>query len=125
MAKRPKHDWLHEAMSTYEVHLGSWKRDAQGNFLNYRDLAHELVDYVTYMGFTHIELLPITEHPLDASWGYQTTGYFAPTSRHGSSDDFRYFIDYCHQHNIGIILDCSASSTTTEAVCGRNSNCCA
>lgn len=105
MTKRPKHDWLHEAMSTYEVHLGSWKRDAQGNFLNYRDLAHELVDYVTYMGFTHIELLPITEHPLDASWGYQTTGYFAPTSRHGSSDDFRYFIDYCHQHNIGIILD--------------------
>lgn len=105
MTKRPKHDWLHEAMSTYEVHLGSWKRDAQGNFLNYRDLAHELVDYVTYMGFTHIELLPITEHPLDASWGYQTTGYFAPTSRHGSSDDFRYFIDYCHQHNIGILLD--------------------
>lgn len=105
MTKRPKHDWLHEAMSTYEVHLGSWKRDAQGNFLNYRDLAHELVDYVTYMGFTNIELLPITEHPLDASWGYQTTGYFAPTSRHGSSDDFRYFIDYCHQHNIGIILD--------------------
>ncbi len=105
MTKRPQHDWLHEAMSTYEVHLGSWKRDAQGNFLNYRDLAHELVDYVTYMGFTHIELLPITEHPLDASWGYQTTGYFAPTSRHGSSDDFRYFIDYCHQHNIGIILD--------------------
>ncbi|SHE21575.1 1,4-alpha-glucan branching protein GlgB [methanotrophic endosymbiont of Bathymodiolus puteoserpentis (Logatchev)] len=105
MTKRPKHDWLHEAMSTYEVHLGSWKRDAQGNFLNYRDLAHELVDYVTYMGFTHIELLPITEHPLDASWGYQTTGYFAPTSRHGSSDDFRYFIDYCHQHNISIILD--------------------
>ncbi|MDT8424635.1 MAG: 1,4-alpha-glucan branching protein GlgB [Methyloprofundus sp.] len=105
MTKRPKHDWLHEAMSTYEVHLGSWKRDAQGNFLNYRDLAHELVDYVIYMGFTHIELLPITEHPLDASWGYQTTGYFAPTSRHGSSDDFRYFIDYCHQHNIGVILD--------------------
>jgi len=105
MTKRPKHDWLHEAMSTYEVHLGSWKRDAQGNFLNYRDLAHELVEYVVYMGFTHIELLPITEHPLDASWGYQTTGYFAPTSRHGSSDDFRYFIDYCHQHNIGVLLD--------------------
>ncbi|MBE0469525.1 MAG: 1,4-alpha-glucan branching protein GlgB [Methyloprofundus sp.] len=105
MMKRPKHDWLHEAMSTYEVHLGSWKRDAQGNFLNYRDLAHELVDYVIYMGFTHIELLPITEHPLDASWGYQTTGYFAPTSRHGCADDFRYFIDYCHQHNIGVILD--------------------
>ncbi|MCF7970497.1 MAG: 1,4-alpha-glucan branching protein GlgB [Methylococcaceae bacterium] len=105
MTKRPKHDWLHEAMSTYEVHLGSWKRDAQGNFINYRDLAHELVDYIRYMGYTHIELLPITEHPLDASWGYQTTGYFAPTSRHGSSDDFRYFVDHCHQHNIGVILD--------------------
>mgnify|MGYP000727551026 FL=1 len=105
MTKRPKHNWLHEAMSTYEVHLGSWKRDVQGNFLNYRDLAHELVEYVLYMGYTHIELLPITEHPLDASWGYQTTGYFAPTSRHGNSDDFRYFVDYCHQNNIGVILD--------------------
>jgi len=102
---RSTHNWLHEAMSTYEVHLGSWKRDAKGNFINYRDLAYDLVEYVLHMGFTHIELLPITEHPLDASWGYQTTGYFAPTSRHGSPDDFRFFIDYCHQHNIGVLLD--------------------
>ncbi|WP_428354018.1 1,4-alpha-glucan branching protein GlgB [Methyloprofundus sp.] len=103
--KRLKHDWLSEAMSIYEVHLGSWKRDEQGNFLSYRDLAHQLVEYVEYLGFTHIELLPITEHPLDASWGYQTTGYFAPTSRHGDADEFRYFIDHCHKHNIGVILD--------------------
>lgn len=105
MEQRKEHDWIHEAMSIYEIHLGSWKRDAQGNFLNYRDLAKELVEYVNYMGFTHIELLPITEHPLDDSWGYQATGYFAPTSRHGTPDDFRYFVDVCHQNNIGIILD--------------------
>ena len=103
--ERVKHDWLHEPMSIYEVHIGSWKRDNLGNFLNYRELAVQLVDYVKQMGFTHIELLPITEHPLDASWGYQTTGYFAPTSRHGTPDDFRFFIDTCHQNDIGIILD--------------------
>ena len=105
MGSRAGHDWLHEPMSIYEVHLGSWQRDAYGNFLNYRELAEHLVEYVKAMHFTHIELLPITEHPLDASWGYQTTGYFAPTSRHGSPDDFRYFIDTCHQNGIGVILD--------------------
>ena len=105
MTHRKEHDWMHEAMSIYEVHIGSWRRDAQGNFLNYRELAVELVDYVKEMGFTHIELLPITEHPLDDSWGYQTTGYFAPTSRHGTPDDFRFFVDVCHQNHIGIILD--------------------
>jgi 1,4-alpha-glucan branching enzyme len=105
MMQRASHNWLHEPMSIYEVHLGSWRRDNQGNFLSYRQLAVQLVDYVKQMGFTHIELLPVTEHPLDLSWGYQTTGYFAPTSRHGSPDDFRFFVDTCHQNDIGIILD--------------------
>jgi 1,4-alpha-glucan branching enzyme len=102
---RERFNWLHEPMAIYEVHLGSWKRDNQGNFLNYRMLAKQLLEYVKKMGFTHIELLPITEHPLDASWGYQTTGYFAPSSRFGTPDDFRFFVDCFHQNNIGIILD--------------------
>ena len=105
MKSLSSHDWLHEPMSIYEVHLGSWKRDNLGNFLSYRDQANELVKYVKELGFTHIELMPITEHPLDVSWGYQTTGYFAPTSRFGAPDDFRFFIDSCHQNNIGVILD--------------------
>jgi 1,4-alpha-glucan branching enzyme len=92
-------------MSVYEVHLGSWQRDQQGQFLNYRQLAEWLVNYVKETGFTHIELLPVTEHPFDGSWGYQTTGYFAPTSRFGTPDDFRFFVDYCHQNGVGVILD--------------------
>lgn len=103
--QRKQQDWLHAPTSVYEVHLGSWRRDGEGNFLNYREAAKQLVAYVVAMSFTHIELLPITEHPLDDSWGYQTTGYFAPSSRFGTPDDFRYFVDYCHQHNIGVILD--------------------
>ncbi|MCK4587922.1 MAG: 1,4-alpha-glucan branching protein GlgB, partial [Gammaproteobacteria bacterium] len=102
---REQNDWLHEPLSIYECHLGSWQRDDDGEFLNYRELAHRLVDYIKETGFTHIELLPITEHPLDASWGYQTTGYFAATRRHGAANDFRYFVNYCHENNIGIILD--------------------
>jgi 1,4-alpha-glucan branching enzyme len=105
LEKRSSHDWLHAPMSVYEVHLGSWKRDHLGNFLNYRQIADELTAYVKNLGFTHVELLPVTEHPLDASWGYQTTGYFAPTSRFGSPDDFRYFVDTMHQNGIGVILD--------------------
>ncbi|MGR8934293.1 MAG: 1,4-alpha-glucan branching protein GlgB [Gammaproteobacteria bacterium] len=105
MKQRADYDWLHRPVSFYEVHLGSWQRDSQGNFLNYRELAHRLVDYVKDMGFTHIELLPITEHPFDMSWGYQTTGYFAPTSRYGTPDEFRYFVDHCHRNGIGVILD--------------------
>lgn len=105
LQQRQAFDWLHQPLSIYECHLGSWQRDDQGDFLNYRELAHRLVDYVKPLGFSHIELLPITEHPLDASWGYQTTGYFAPTRRFGEASDFRYFVDYCHQHDIGVILD--------------------
>jgi 1,4-alpha-glucan branching enzyme len=105
MEQRRDFDWLREPLSIYEVHLGSWRRDESGNFLNYRELASALVEHLEQTGFTHIELLPVTEHPLDASWGYQTTGYFAPTSRFGAPDDFRYFVDYCHRHNIGVLLD--------------------
>lgn len=94
-------------ISVYEVHLGSWQRDENNvhGFLNYRELAHRLVKYVKEMGYTHIELLPIMEHACDESWGYQITGYYAPTSRHGLPKDFMYFVDYCHQNGIGVILD--------------------
>jgi 1,4-alpha-glucan branching enzyme len=102
---RAESDWQHSPFSVYEVHLGSWQRTADGGFINYRDLAVQLADYVTELGFTHIELLPITEHPLDASWGYQCTGYFAPSARFGSPDDFRFFVDYLHGRNIGVLLD--------------------
>ncbi len=104
-AQHQESNWLHNPSSVYEVHLGSWQQDEDGAFLNYRELAHRLAHYAKEMGFTHIELLPITEHPLDASWGYQTTGYFAPTSRFGTPDDFRYFVDYLHQQGVGVILD--------------------
>ena len=94
-------------ISVYEVHLGSWQRDKNNvhGFLSYRELAHKLVKYVKEMGYTHIELLPIMEHACDESWGYQVTGYYAPTSRHGPPKDFMYFVDYCHQNGIGVILD--------------------
>jgi len=105
LTARAQADWLHRPLAIYEVHLGSWQRDEHGDFLNYRELARRLVDYVQRLGFTHIELLPITEHPYDGSWGYQTLGYYAPTSRHGVPDDFRWFVDYCHTHNIGVLLD--------------------
>lgn len=105
LQQRAANQWQHQPISIYEVHLGSWRRSAEGQFLNYRELAQLLAVYVSNMGFTHIELMPITEHPLDASWGYQTTGYFAPTSRFGSPQEFRYFVDTLHQAGIGVILD--------------------
>lgn len=103
--QRSQHDWLHAPFSCYEVHLGSWQRDQNGHFLTYRTLADTLIPHVVDMGYTHIELLPIAEHPLNESWGYQVTGYFAPTQRYGSPDDLKYFIDRCHAANIGVILD--------------------
>jgi 1,4-alpha-glucan branching enzyme len=105
MTRRAEVNWLNTPLSIYEVHLGSWRRTPEGNWLTYRELADQLVSYVVDMGYTHIELLPISEHPFDGSWGYQTTGYFSPTSRFGPPEDFMYFIDQCHQHNIGVILD--------------------
>jgi len=105
MAARAKGSPLDRPVSVYEVHLGSWRRGEDDRFLTYRELAHTLVDYVVAHGFTHIELLPITEHPFDGSWGYQTTGYFAPTSRFGTPHDFMYLVDHCHRNGIGVLLD--------------------
>jgi 1,4-alpha-glucan branching enzyme len=105
MAARASHDWLHAPMSIYEVHLGSWERGPDGRFLGYRELADRLIPYVKRLGFTHVELLPITEHPLDDSWGYQVTGYFSPTRRFGPPEDLKHFIDCCHQTGIGVLLD--------------------
>jgi 1,4-alpha-glucan branching enzyme len=104
---RASRDWLHAPMSIYEVHAGSWKKKADEGYrwFNYRELADELIPYVKQMGFTHIELLPIMEHPFDASWGYQTVGYYAVTSRFGTPADFMYFVDRCHQEGVGVILD--------------------
>jgi 1,4-alpha-glucan branching enzyme len=107
MAGRAKLNSLDAPISIYEVHLGSWRRvPEEGNrWLTYREMAPLLADYVHAAGFTHIELLPVMEHPFDGSWGYETTGYFAPTSRFGSPTDFMYFVDYLHQQEIGVILD--------------------
>jgi len=105
ITQRAEQDPLEQAMNMYEIHLGSWKLNDEGEYLTYRELADELIPYLVDMGYTHIELLPVSEHPLDASWGYQVIGYYAPTSRFGTPDDFMYFVDKCHQSNIGVILD--------------------
>ena len=109
LEERAKKDRIKSPMSVYEVHLGSWKKDLskwdKDQFFDYRRLAHELCEYVKYMGYTHVELMGICEHPFDPSWGYQVTGYFAPTSRYGRYDDFMYFVDYMHKNGIGVILD--------------------
>ena len=107
MAARGKSNALDAPISIYEVHLGSWRRvpEEQSRWLSYRELAPLLAEYVHNAGFTHVELLPVMEHPFDGSWGYETTGYFAPTSRFGTPSDFMYFVDYLHQQGIGVILD--------------------
>ncbi len=107
LEKRGRTNWFDAPVSVYEVHLGSWMRrhDGEDGFLTYRELADKLIAYVKEMGYTHIELLPVSEHPLDASWGYQTIGYFAVNSRHGTPEDFMFLVDRCHQNNIGVILD--------------------
>jgi 1,4-alpha-glucan branching enzyme len=103
--KRAATDALKNPMSIYEVHPGSWKFRKDGSWLSYREMADELISHVKGLGFTHIEFLPVMEHPFDGSWGYQVTGYYAPTSRFGSPDDLKYLIDRCHQNDIGVILD--------------------
>ncbi|HET9932615.1 MAG TPA: 1,4-alpha-glucan branching protein GlgB, partial [Polyangiaceae bacterium] len=107
IAARAGRDVRREPVSIYELHLGSWARvPEEGNrWLSYREIAPRLVAHVQRLGFTHVELMPIAEHAFYPSWGYQVTGYFAPTSRYGTPDDFRYFVDYCHQHGVGVIID--------------------
>ncbi len=117
LAGRARRQALDRPISIYEVHLGSWRRVPEENdrMLSYRELAERLVDYARQMGFTHLELLPVMEHPLDESWGYQTTGYFAPTSRHGTPEDFMAFVDTCHQHGLGVILDWAPGHFPSDA----------
>lgn len=107
LEQRANTDPLSKPMNVYELHLGSWRRDPNGHhgWMNYRKIAQQLVEYCKEMGFTHVELMPISEHPFTGSWGYQTVGYYGITSRYGSAEDFMYFVDHCHQNGIGVILD--------------------
>jgi 1,4-alpha-glucan branching enzyme len=117
MKARGKREWLAQPISIYEVHLGSWRRvPEEGNrWLTYREMADQLIPYVKQMGHTHIELMPVMEHPFDGSWGYQTIGYFAATSRYGKPKDFMYLVDRCHQENIGVLLDWTPAHFPADA----------
>jgi 1,4-alpha-glucan branching enzyme len=115
MQQRQAYHVQHAPMSIYEVHLGSWMRNPDGSWLGYYDVARKLAEYVKSMGYTHIELLPVMEYPFDGSWGYQTVGLYAPTSRYGSPHDFMGFVDYLHQQGIGIILDWVPSHFAVDA----------
>jgi len=114
MSSRAAKNGLDSPMTIYELHPGSWRRK-DGKLLDYRELAHQLAEYMNWLGFTHVELMPITEHPFYGSWGYQTTGYFAPTARYGTPQDFMYFVDHLHQEGIGVILDWVPSHFPTDA----------
>jgi 1,4-alpha-glucan branching enzyme len=105
LTRRKDSNWLHQPVSIYEIQLASWQLGTDGGFLSYRQIADRLVPYVKKMGYTHVQLMPISEHPFDGSWGYQVTGYFCPTSRFGHPEDFAYFVDLLHQHDIGVFLD--------------------
>jgi 1,4-alpha-glucan branching enzyme len=115
MKSRAQWDWKAEPIAVYEVHLGSWRRGENNRWLSYRELADQLIPYVKQMGYTHIEALPVMEHPFDGSWGYQTTGYFAATSRHGAPADLQYFVDRCHQEGLGVILDWTPAHFPSDA----------
>jgi 1,4-alpha-glucan branching enzyme len=114
MANRAEANALDAPIAIYEMHLGSWMHGEDGNHLSYRELAPKLVEYLTRLGFTHVEFLPVMEHPLYASWGYQTTGYFAPTSRYGTPQDFMFLVDHLHQNGLGVVLDWVPSHFPTD-----------
>ena len=106
LAHRAQTNWLEQPISIYEVHLGSWRKPTDGRqFFTYDELADQLIEYCSEMGYTHLQLMPVTEHPFDGSWGYQVTGYFAPTSRFGEPQDFMSFVDKCHQAGIAVLVD--------------------
>ncbi len=115
MKTRGAHNALGAPMSIYELHVGSWRRGGDGEFLGYRGIAEPIAEHMKKMGFTHIEVMPVTEHPFYGSWGYQTTGYFAPTSRYGTPQDFMYFVDVLHRHGIAVILDWVPSHFPNDA----------